>query len=1196
VKLREIFRYEVQHRLRSSMTWIFAVVLLLLAFVMVHFDADGSSATHVNAPSRLALLSVMAGMIGMLASAAFFGDAGLRDHEAGMDPLLFTSPLRKIDYLGGRFLGALAVNALILVGIPLGSAIATQMPYLERTAFGPFDIWPFVQNYLLFLLPNLIMTGALLFAIAVLTRGTIPVYLGAIGIFVGYVIAVNLSSENAIVAVLTDPFGIRVMNNLTARWTPVERNSRLLASSAGLLTNRAVWLGIAAVVLAVLHRRFRFAYSALSTWRKPSVVLKDVVVLSEAKDLLVVNESRSFATFTPIGVEGLRTTGRQFIAIARRGLAEAVASPAFILLFVAKIGLTIIMGWDAGEGVFDTSTTPLTVLIYERLTQTPLVAITYLLVALYAGELVWKNRDTGMAEIADAAPVSEATELGARFAALVAIIAILQVPVLIGGMIAQTGQGYFNYELGLYFRIFFGMQLADLVLVAALAMLIHVVVNQKYVGHLLVLLAFITRAILGGINWIEHHLLLYGTDPGWKYSNMNGFGPFLRPLVWFKLYWGAWAMVLLIVAALFWVRGRETGARMRFALARARFSGSLARALAVASVLILMLGGFVFYNTNVVNEYQTTRTRGAREAMYERRYRRFLNAPQPTLVDASLRIELYPGESRADLGGTYRLVNRAAAPIDSVHILVADPVVVRSMSVDRPARAMIDDETGYRIYALERPLRPGDSLTVTFDATLQHRGFGNDASSTVVVDNGSWITRRYLPLVGYQPELELISGRERVGLGERPPLPAAADPGNARNYQQVRNDADLVHALVTIGTSDDQTAFTAGQLRRTWTENNRRYFQYETVPPNSVAGGYFSARYAVKEDRWNGVTLRVLHDPREGDNVDRMMRSMKASLAYYTSQFGAYPDSELSVVEAPRYSVFGVALPTAMAFSEDAFHSQVKEGQIDQPFYGAAHETAHHWWGGMANPAPVRGAGLLSESLANYSAMMVMEKAFGRDVAQRVYKFQMDRYFSGRAEYSREVPLIDVGGQSYLNYRKGAVAMYTMRDMIGEKAVNTALHRYADRFRRAGPPYPTSLDLVAELRAVTPDSLKSLIGDLFETVTLWEVKADSATVARMPNGKYQVALAVDVRKLRADSVGRQTEIPMNDLVEIGVFAEGKQSTLGEPLYLERQRLRSGKQIIHVIVDKEPTRAAIDPYDKTIDRERGDNVRELTRIP
>ena len=53
--------------------------------------------------------------------------------------------------------------------------------------------------------------------------------------------------------------------------------------------------------------------------------------------------------------------------------------------------------------------------------------------------------------------------------------------------------------------------------------------------------------------------------------------------------------------------------------------------------------------------------------------------------------------------------------------------------------------------------------------------------------------------------------------------------------------------------------------------------------------------------------------------------------------------------------------------------------------------------------------------------------------------------------------------------------MYTLREQIGEERVNTALRRYLEKHRDAGPPYPTSRDLYAELRAVTPDSLQSLL-------------------------------------------------------------------------------------------------------------------------
>jgi ABC-type transport system involved in multi-copper enzyme maturation permease subunit len=1187
----EIFRYEIRHRLRAPSSWVYAVLLLFIAFAMIHVDADGNSATHVNAPARLSLLAIMAGMIGLLVSAALFGDAAMRDHDAGMTPLIFTSPIRKIEYLGGRFLAALTINAVILLGVPIGHAVATRMPYLPPAAFGPFVAAAFAQTYLIFLLPNLILTGAVLFAVAALTRQTIPVYLAAIALFVGYVVALNLPAGGSVTDLLTDPLGLRVLNQVTELWTPAERNTRLLASSAALLVNRAVWLAVAAGVIALLHRRFRFAHTDASG---ASTLVRAVRVRlaspREADEAPAVRD-------TPIASRafGPATTVRQTIAIARRGFSELAFSPVFLLVFVGKIGLTMLFGWEAGETVFDTSTTPLTVLVIERLADTPLLPITYLLVAVFAGELIWSDRQHGTAEIVDAAPLSEVSALGGRFIALVAVLAVLQLPVLIGGTLAQALQGYTQFEIGLYARILFGLQLADLILLSALAVLVHVVVNQKYLAHVAVMLLLILRVVARMAGWVDHHLVLYGTDPGWTYSGMNGFGPFIRPVVWFKLYWGAWGAALLIIAVLFWVRGRDAGLRRRLSRVRTRFAGAVARTAAASALCITGLGGFIFYNTNILNTYRAPDDRGAPQAEYERRYRRFLDVPQPTIVGATLRVELYPERAAAELRGRYHLLNRTSAVIDSLHVVINSDAQVRSLAVDRAARDAVSDETlGYRIIALQRPLAPGDSADLDFDLAIQRRGFTNAPPSTALAGNGTWLDRRYLPFIGYQPAFELTdrTSRAHFGLPAQKPPPPASDPGQDRQHQFVRGDADLVHVDAVVGTAGDQIPITPGLPRRTWTENGRRYVQYETSPPSDLGGGFYSARYTSREDRWRDVALRVFYDPADRENVDRMVHGMKASLAYYTSEFGEYPDSLLEIIEIPRYNVFGIALPFAMAFSEDAFHSHVKSGEIDQPFYGVAHETAHHWWGGMVRPAPVKGHGLLSESLANYSAMMVMEKTFGIDVARRVYHFQMDRYFRGRGEVSREVPLVDVEDQSYLTYRKGAVALYSLRDQIGEAAVNAALRRYVERFHHDGPPYATAADLIVELRAATPDSLKPLITDLFETVTLWDVKLDGATVHRMPDGRYEVALEVEARKVRADSVGRQTEIPMNDLVEIGVFGAEDDGAFGEPLLLERTRVRSGRQTIRVIVSREPKRAGIDPYDKLIDRERGDNVRTI----
>ncbi|HET7692029.1 MAG TPA: M1 family aminopeptidase [Gemmatimonadota bacterium] len=1182
MRFLEIFRYELTYRLKSGATWVYAGILFLVAIWM--FLALAEEAGHANAPGRIAGLTVIVGMFGMLVTAALFGEAAVRDVEVEMDALLFSSPVGKAEFLGGRFLGSLVVNALVMVAIPLGIAVATWIASRGAEEVGPFRLASHIEPYFTFQLPNLVLVGAVLFTIGMFARQTLPVYLGAIAFFIGYVVMLNYVDRIAspTLATLVDPLGAATLMELTQYWTEAERNTRLVGLPAALAWNRVVWLGVAAAVLALLFGMFRFEHVEEGGRRRRRRAGAPAPALPS---------ERSWPVDVPrvAGSFGAGSAVRQSLAVARNELAGAVSSRWFFVVLAACVGLILLWGWNVGETVFDTSTWPVTLLIVEEVLSSRSGPLLPVLIALYAGELVWKQRAAGSGAIMDAAPVHEGVMLAGRFLALVALIVMFQAATMIGGLLIQVLQGYTHFELGLYLRVVFGMKFLDYVILAALAMTIHVIVNHKYLGHILVLVGILAPPLLRLMGLVRDNLLLYGRDPGWLYSDMNGFGPFAAPFVWFKLYWAGWALLLLVGAVLFWVRGYEGGLGRRLHQARERFAGRVAATAGIALVPILVFGGFVYYNTHVL--HPTAGVSEARQAEYEKRYRRYVDVAQPTIESVQLRVEIHPAESAADLRGSYLLVNRTDVAIDSVHVFLDPEIEARAVSIGRSAEAvLVDEEVGYRIFALEEALEPGDSLRLAFDVGFRQRGFPNSDIPTEVVANGTSLDRVKMPIIGYQPLFELANGeaRERFGLSPRPPTPGPEDPA-ARDDRWSIGDSDLVHVDAIIGTAADQTAITPGVLRRSWTENGRRYFHYVTETPIAFGGTIASAKYDVLEDRWNDVALRIFHHPAHDANLDRMVRGMKAALAYLTEQFGPYPYSDLRIVEIPRYGGFGSAHPHTIAFTEDVFFSRVREGQVDQPFYGTAHEVAHTWWGGLVRGAGVRGAGFLSESIANYSAMMVTEKTYGAEAARRVYEFQMERYFRGRAEFAREVPVLQVEDQPYIAYRRGAIALYTLRELLGEAAVNGALRRYFEKYQGAGPPYPTSLDLYAELRAVSPDSLNGLLEDLFETITLWDVRAERATLEPTGTGEYQVALTVGAKKVRADGVGRETEVPMDEWVEIGVFAAGEGEELGEPLYLERHRIRRGEQTIRITVLREPARAGIDPNRKLIDRQRDDNV-------
>lgn len=1182
MRFGEVFRYEFAHRLRSISTWIYAVVLFLIGFYIIHVAVTGTNPIHVNSPQGLAeKMVLLCGLFGILVTAGLFSDAVLRDRAAGMDALLVTTRLRPAEYLRGRFLAALAINGILLFAIPIGLAVATQMPYLSRDAFGPNTLAAYLQPLLLFALPNLVLAGVILFTIAALTRHVIPVYLGAIAIFIGCLLTGSFWADitNPLLSALADPLGLNALKAMTGYWTGVERNTRLIGFPPTLVWNRFLWLAISAALFAVLQRTFRFTQR--EERRRGGEPVDAPGEASPKRASGAVPQLR--------GVFGSRTRMRQALAVMRQSLAEAMSGRAFPVAFLAAIGLVVLWGWNAGETIYDTMTWPVTHLVAAIVMTEPAFVIPWLVIVLFAGELVWKERETGAAQIADAAPVRTSVVLFGRFLALAGIVALFHLAFLIGGILLQVLHGYYDFEPVLYLQILFGWSLAEHILLAAFAMTVHVLVNHKYVGHAVALLATIfNSAAMYGI----HHLVVYNGGPKLVYSEMNGFGPFVTPFVWFKLYWAAWAMLFAVVAMLFWVRGPELGVRQRLATARARLTGRTARMAAVAVALILSLGGFIFYNTNVLNDYLPPQKAEWPQVEYERRYARYANLPQPVIAGAELRFEIYPERGALDARGSYRLVNETGVPIRSVHVETPNgrDYEVRSMTFDRASKAeLLDPEHGYRIFALERALAPGQSMQFSFDVAFRPRGFRHGGGQTMVVANGSYFDRRLLPFIGYQPGFEVsdVAQRKRFGLPPHPPLPGPGDP-TARRFQSQFRDGDRMHVETIVGTAADQIAVVPGMLRRSWTEKGRRYVHYSSRIPERFAASVFSARYAVAKGRWNDVALEIFHHPPHRANLDRMMSGMQAALGYYASAFGPYPYREMRIIEVPPYSINGRAFPSALALSEPNFITRTGPGIVDLTFFGTAHEVAHQWWGGQIRPAYAKGRGFVSESLANYSAMLVTEKVLGPAEARRVYDYQMNRYLQKRGETGKDVPLLEVDDHPHVSYGKGAVALYTLREHIGTEALNGALRRFLEKYSGSGPPYPTSLDLYAELRAATPPSLYPLLTDLFETMTLWDVKTQSATTRRLPDGKYEVTLEVIAQKLRADKIGVETPTPMDDLVEVGVFAEGKD----DPVYLVRHRIHTGKQTIRITVPQEPSRAGVDPNRKLIERERGDNVVEV----
>jgi len=1193
LKLREIFRFELTYQARHVSTWLLFVVLGVVAFLWTgeNYLPDALNGDYFfGAPFVVAEVTLIGCLFWILVAAYVAGDAAARDVETGMFPFTFTAPVRKADYLGGRFLAAFVLNASILLAVPAGILLAIYSAGVGAEIRGPFRPAAYLTAYAFIALPNAFVTTAIQFSFAALGRRAIASYLGGLLLFVTAFVVAPLARWEA-AGQLLDPLSVIAIEDLGNGWTPIDLNTRLIALEGSWLANRLLWLGFALGTLAFTHFRFRLSHHTATTWW---TWWSRITRRRDAHSPTPAGTKNLGST--PISVPQVRRTfgfathARQTLAIAWTSFGDIVKSRGGLLLLavVAMLAVVSVLADLSFMGVplLPRADYVLSSLIIPEIP--PAHLIIPLLIVFCSGRLVRRERETGLSEIVDAAPVPEWVLFFGKFFGLGLVLALCLAIRMTAGMLVQAGMGCLDFEIGLYLQILFGIQLADYLLLALLVLVVHVVANQKHVGHLVVILALICLiAARGG-----HGLLVYGSDPGWSYTDMRGFGPFLGPWLWFKLYWTAWALLLSVVAVVLWVRGREGGLWRRLRMARRRFTHLTAWAAAAAVGLVLTSGGFIFYNTNVLNEYRTASDMLNGRAEYERRYGRYEGLPQPWLTGINLHVEIYPDRREVAIRGNYFLVNNSTVAIDSVHLATVPDVETAGVEFDRPATLeLADEDLGHRIYTLEEPLQAGDSLELRFEADVEPRGFRNSGIDASVVANGTYFTNRWLPALGYQPSRELRNYWERRahGLPPRPAMPSLYDI----EARQTATGAERIAFEAVVGTDERQIAVAPGALIRTWTEGGRSYFHYATDVPIGNEYAFFSADYAVHKGRWNDVAIQIFHHPGHAANLDHMVRSVRASLSHYSEQFGPYPYSYIRLVEHPGHGFGMHAEATTIDFQEgfSLLNPQDDPRGFDLVFAVLAHEVAHQWWGGQLTYARVEGAILLTESLAWYSAMGVVQETYGHEHLRQLLSWMREPYPIPPVRAT--VPLLRATGP-YLGYRKGPFAMYALSEYIGQERVNDALRRLLEEHGSGAPPLPTSLDLYRELEAVTPDSLHYLLHDLFEANTFWELETERATAEQTEAGVWHVTLDVRARKVVVDSAGVETPVPIDDWVEIGIFASASvDNGFDDPIYLQKHRIHSAEQTITITIPRKPARAGIDPYHLLIDLQMDDNIEEVT---
>ncbi|HTZ46284.1 MAG TPA: M1 family aminopeptidase [Verrucomicrobiae bacterium] len=1189
------FWFELRLRFRSISTYVFFLIPFLMMFFTVSvsdFGPISAGKVLLNGPYALLMSFVQYTAFGVILIAAIFGPTMLRDFQQDTYALIFTKPIKKFDYLGGKWLASFVVTVFIFSGLVFGGMLGGFMPWADKTRIAPIHLAWFLKPFLDITVANIFFVGALLFCVAALSRRIIVVYLQGVTLFALYLIlfisVVTTNKLDRFWASVADPLTLIWTVSATRYWTAAERNSKLLEWSGTFLYNRLLWIAVGLVALAITY--FFFPMSAeILTGKRANRKAKEAAEAEEqekkARPKAVAQLPAVTQTFSS------RTTWLQLLSMTRIRVWNIVREIPFWAIALLMVIFCAINGHFAGE-VSDVKVWPVTYLMLNVL-QGGGSLFLYIVLVLYAGELLWRERDVRFEQIHEALPQKDWTDWLSKLVALAVVELLLLTIVMIVGVVSQAIAGFYRVELFHYLIELYLIWLPQLLMIAILALFVHTVVSNKFVGHALVIGFVVLIPILYRYG-IENRLELYGEITPYTYSDMNGYGHFVKGLLWISVYWLAIGGLLAVLAIVLARRGTETHMGVRLKLMGERFP-RMAAVVAVCALTALAAGGWFYYNAHVLNVYRTTFAERHRQAEYEKRYKKYEKFPQPKITDVEVAVDIFPEKRSFTAAGHYMMVNRTDKPIEEIHVTeVKDSI--DEIKFDRPSKIKLSDKDHfYEIYTLESPLQPGEAMRMDFRASAKTRGFKDGGERPELAYNGTFFDRDYFPLLGYSrgQEIDNPVRRREEKLGDYEELAQRGDPYWS-NINLFTTDSEWVTFNCVVSTSPDQIAIAPGYLTKEWTENGRRYFAYDMGEQRiNNFYSFLSGRFEVKKDKWKNVNLEVYYTPGHEFNLDKMMESAKAGLDYYEKNFGPFQFTQYRVLEFPRYRDFAQSFPNTVPFSEGiGFIERMKDkDDLDLLYFVNAHELAHQWWGHQLIGSMTQGSNMMSETLAEYSALQVMNKKYGEENTRKYLKYELDRYLRGRAgEVRNEPPLALVQNEPYVWYYKGALVMYALSDYIGEDKLNAALRGYLEKNRYATGPYPDTRGFVDALREATPPELQYVVDDMFNSIVLYENKATTAVVT--PDaGKYKITLNVETSKRKADGSGNETPMAINDFIDVGVFSGTKEHL--KKLYMEKRRFNTNKSTVEVIVDEKPTYAGIDPYNKLIDRNPEDNLIEVT---
>jgi len=1208
---RKIILFEIRNRVRRPVIYLyFAAALIFTIGSFATGSLPVAEKEHINSPYLIAMWCAGITMIMMLVSSSIMGDALYRDIEYNTKDYYLTYPITKAGYFWGRFTGSficmLFIASAIIIGIYIGTRLGPAMGWKDVKEYGPNKLSFYLYPFFTIALPNLLFTSSLFFGLIAITRNVKVIYSGGILLFLGYFLSSFFlrNTNNATVINLTDPFGLNGVRFASNAAGYMQKNSSVLPVTGVFLENRIIWAG--AGLLVLLYTYFRFSFETFFSGKRDKAAIDDVVsktkraVFRNAK----VNFSGSYNRHTLFTLTKLELTN-----IFRDNYFWIIVSCGMVFLgFVFWLG----------NGEFGVPDLPRTVMLFDIFNDVFPFFIFFIII-FYTGETLHRDRVTRYSFINDSLPPPNRVLNGSKLIALLILgISLALIPVLLG-LVIQTVKGFHHYNFPVYFTYLFIVILPRLVEMVLFSYVVHVVINNKFAAHAVGIVFWVVVFFLRTSHTFDYNLLLYSYTPSYSISDMDGLGHMTAAVNWFNLYWLLFGGLLIIVSALFFYRGISSSFKERRQLLAERFDRRTKLVTGVLLLAFLSIAAYNYYNVNYLNNYLTKTELDKRAIAFEKTLKKYQHLPLPKVTRLQLHTDLYPDKQQAFVHAVLHVVNKNAAPIEKL-LLDAEGLTAYTVKQNgtpvpysspllyprgffnffRPAI----DTADFRLYQFQKPLAPGDSTVLEIISSTMFAGFSNDLYGGNLIRNGTFFDLG-LPGLGYDDDDELNSPYERkkAGLPPKEEEEIAQDDPEGINTLKAGKASDLLQLEMTISTVADQTVIAPGELQKQWQQNGRNYFYYtQTRPGLYPPVGILSAKFASLKDSVlldHNINISINYHPAHNANIKRFMAAYKDGLRYFSEAYGPYPFKDIRLAETSSYGPHDASMTTFETYAEGhCWNADFTDpNQFDYCYFNTTIGLAQQWWRFCVAPNATVGSLVIPEGLARYSALVMAEKKYGKANIKRILQDQLWPYLFIRRRDKNEHPLIRAN-RWYEWSGKASLALYALRDLIGEDSMNAALRDFNAYAFKSQPPFAGTNDLYRYLQKHVPDSLQYFLTDTWQKITLYDNKMTSLSAVSTGNkNEYKVTLSVEAKKIWMDD--KDNEIiakNMNDYIDIGIFGANTTNKEGRseanPLYLHKYKLTAGQHTITVIVKGKPVNAGIDPYAILIDRQPNDNMKRF----